>query len=129
MSDERTCGTGLAEQAALPAKLAELTASLAEVLEEHQRALVLSDAGARFEDEAYTSVARRHRELAVQLESVASQMVGCRDLPAAEHDASVMAGPAAFGAFERFVKVEQELLALLQHSVTEGREMLAAMRP
>lgn len=129
MSDERTCGTGLAEQASLPSKLGELMAALAEVLEVHQRALVLSDPGARLEDEAYTTVARRHREIAAQLEAVASQMVGYRDLPAAEHDATAMAGPAAFGAFEKFVMVEQELLMLLQDSVIEGQEMLAAMRP
>lgn len=128
MSDELTCGTGLAEQAALPAKLAELSASLAKVLEVHQKSLVLSDPDATLEHEAYTKVARQHREVAAQLQASASQMAEYRDLPAAKHDESAVAGRAAFEAFEQFVNIEQDLLTLLQDAVTEGREMLAAMR-
>jgi hypothetical protein len=37
MEDQRTCGKGLAEHSALPAKLGELTAAMAENLEIHMR--------------------------------------------------------------------------------------------
>lgn len=128
MSDELTCGTGLAEQAALPAKLAELTASLAKVLEVHQKSLVLSDPDARLEQEAYAKLARQHREVAARLQAAANQMGEYRDLPAAKHDESAVAGLVSVEAFEQFVNVEQDLLTLLQDAVTEGRKMLAAMR-
>lgn len=40
MSEEATtCGQGLAEHAALPARLSDLTAAMADVLENHMRSL------------------------------------------------------------------------------------------
>ena len=45
--DRPTCGEGLAANAVLPAKLAELMAAQAEVLKRHTRALDLTDAAAQ----------------------------------------------------------------------------------
>jgi hypothetical protein len=50
---ETTCGTGIAENAILPARLADLMASMAAVLDVHQRALDPTDASSRLEIEAY----------------------------------------------------------------------------
>ena len=41
MKNEPTCGQGLAEHSVLPAKVGELIASLAEILEFHTKALDL----------------------------------------------------------------------------------------
>jgi len=37
MANPRTCGQGLAEHSPLPAKLGELTATVAEILERHMK--------------------------------------------------------------------------------------------
>jgi hypothetical protein len=56
------------------------------------------------------------------------EMAGYRDLPMGRHDRPVMASPPAVEAFERFVQVEQELLALLQQRVPQDQRMLEQMR-
>jgi hypothetical protein len=62
--DQPTCGKGIAANAVLPAKLAELTAATAEVLERHTKALDLTDPAAREEREAYVALVRAHRAIA-----------------------------------------------------------------
>ena len=127
MDDQPTCGKGLAENAALPAKLGELVASMADVLEAHLPALDITDEPARVEREAYLDLAREHREAALQLRAIATQMTGYRDLPMGRHFEQAMAAPAVLDSFQRFVKLERELLALLQQRVEEDHGMLAAM--
>ena len=61
MADEPTCGKGLAEHSALPAKLAELIGSVADNLEIHMKALDPSDANAIKERDAYESLTRQKR--------------------------------------------------------------------
>jgi hypothetical protein len=102
MDDQPTCGKGLAEHSALPAKVAELEDALAENLETHQKTI------------------------AAQLRETARHMAGYRDLPMGRHDERAFADPTLFEAFERFVKVEEELLALLQAAVERDRQLLAA---
>jgi hypothetical protein len=53
MTDQPTCGKGLAEHAVLPAKLGELLAALAANLQLHQNSLVLTDENARAEYRAF----------------------------------------------------------------------------
>jgi hypothetical protein len=127
-SEEPTCGKGLAEQSALPAKLGELIASLAENLEVHLTALDLTDENARKERTAYVSLAKKHRDIAAQLTVVAGEMAGYRDLPMGRHDEQAMLDPKVFEIFETFTKLEQELLALLQEQVEQNQTMLAEMR-
>jgi hypothetical protein len=91
-NDPPTCGTGLAANAALPAKIAELTAITADVLERHRQALDLSDPDARKEFDAYVTLERAHREIARKLEALAGDMTGYRDLPMGRHDMQIMAG-------------------------------------
>src|SRR5262249_27729520 len=110
---EQTCGTGLAENSALPAKLSELISSLADNLETHIKALDLQDENARKERDAYEMLVRDNRRIADQLQTTANQMAGCRDLPMGSHDDDAMSDFAVFRAFERFVTVKQELVHLL----------------
>jgi hypothetical protein len=122
--DTPTCGTGLAANAALPAKLGELLGATAEVLERHSAALDRTEPAGRAELEAYTALVRAHRAIARDLAALAQQMAGYRDLPVARHDEAVLADPAGqAAAFERLVAVERELLELLRARVEEGEQM------
>lgn len=127
MDDQPTCGKGLAEHSALPARLAELVDALAENLELHQGTLDLSDENARKELDAYVKLAREHRSLAAQLRETAQRMAGYRDLPMGRHDERALAAPRLVEAFERFVKAEEALFNQLQGAIERDRQMLAAV--
>jgi hypothetical protein len=127
MDEQPTCGKGLAANASLPAKLGELTAAVAGVLETHMKALDPTDENSAREHEAYAVLAKEHRETAARLQATAERMAGYRDLPMGRHDMRAMAGPNPRAAFATFVRLEQELLAQLQQRLTRDREMLAQM--
>ena len=128
METQRTCGQGLAATAALPAKLSELTAAVARNLEVHMLALDLTDTNAKQEHDAYRELAKQHRDVAAQLRVAAEQMAGYRNLPMGKHDPDAMTSSRVLEAFEAFVKVENELLTLLQGMVKQDQQMLAAIR-
>jgi hypothetical protein len=127
MKDELTCGRGLAAHAALPALLAELTDSVAENLELHLKALDLRDENSRQEYDAYVELAKQHRETAARLRTTAAQMAGYRDLPMGRHDEAAMAEPQILEGFERLVRAEEALLALLQERVRQERRLLSEL--
>jgi hypothetical protein len=85
MSDEQTCGKGLAERSVLPRKLAELTTAMAEVLAYHQRSLDCEDDRARHELHAYVRLEEESRVISSLLRSTAERMAGYRDLPMGRH--------------------------------------------
>ena len=128
MADEQTCGQGLAEHSALPAKLGELTEALADNLALHLQTLDLDDEDARKEHAAYLKLAQEHRQIAVQLQAVGQEMAGHRDLPMGRHDQRAMSSPELAEAFEKFVNAEQELRSLLQAGLEQDQKMLAEMR-
>ena len=127
MADDPTCGEGLAEHSVLPAKLAELTASLAEKLEVHMRVLNRTDENAEREHGVYLKLVQEHRKIAALLEATVEEMAASRDLPMGRHDAKAMSSPAVVEAFERFVEVERELAGLLEERVREDAKLLAEM--
>jgi hypothetical protein len=123
--DRPTCGEGLASNAVLPAKLSELMAAQAEVLERHTRALDPTDAAAQKELDAYTMLERAHRHVASVLADLAEEMASYRDLPMGRHDMKVMSDPKGqMEAFRRFVAVERELLVLLQTKLEAEGDLL-----
>jgi hypothetical protein len=123
--DQPTCGKGLAANAVLPAKLGELMAAQAEVLARHTRALDLTDAAARDELDAYTSLERAYRAVADDLNSLAREMAGYRTLPMGRHDMTVMTDPnGQMAAFQRFVEVKRELMTLLQANLETDETLL-----
>ena len=128
MDEQPTCGKGLAENAALPAKVSELTAAMGAVLEAHIPSLELTDERSRKEHEVYQRLVGDFRQAAVQLEAIARQMGESRHLPMGRHDEAAMASPDVRRSFERFVQLEQELVALLQRRLELDQQMLAAMR-
>ena len=127
METQPTCGRGLAEHSVLPAKLGEWTAAVAENLELHTEALDLTDESSRKERDAYLDLAKQYRQIVTQLQATAGQMAGYRDLPMGRHDPKAMASPRLRDAFEKFVRLEQELLVLLQKRVEQDRQMLTAV--
>jgi len=127
MDDQPTCGKGLAAHAALPAKLADLFAAIAQNLAEHMKALDLADAAARQEHDAYARLVAEHRALAAEAATTAAHMAGYRDLPMGAHDAQAMASAEVRAAFERYVTVKRELSELLAQEAAEDQEMLVQM--
>jgi hypothetical protein len=126
--DQTTCGQGLAGNSAIPAKLAQVTGSMAAVLETHLQALDLNDEDSRREQAAYLNLAQEHRAVTVQLRALAEEMAGYRDLPMGKHDQNAMSSRQVIDAFERFVTAERELLALLQARVEQDHRMLSDVR-
>jgi hypothetical protein len=128
MNNQTTCGQGLAANSLLPATMAEVMASISDILELHTQALDIRDANSKREREVYQDLVRGHREAAAQLRALASHMAGSRDLPMGKHDLEAMTAPHVVRAFEQFVQAEHELLALLQPRVEQDRQMLDEMR-
>lgn len=118
----------MAEHSALPATLAELTGAVGAILELHMKALDLTDQNSRQEFDAYRDLVNKHRDLAAQLHTTATEMAGYRDLPMGRHDPRAMASPAAVDAFEAFVKLEHELATLLEKRLKADRQLLIQMR-
>ena len=121
-----TCGAGVAEHAAVPAKLAVMFSGLAATLELHRELLVLSDEASRREDAVYRDLAARWRSIASEVAGAAAQMAAQRDLPMGAHDESAW-GERHLVAFTTFVKAQSEVLALLEPAARHDEQMLAAM--
>ena len=124
MTEQPTCGQGLAQNAALPANLADLFGAVADILEVHLTALEPTHKPSRPEFDAYVALAADHREIESRLHALALQMEGYRDLPMAEHDMEVMTSPQTVEAFHRLVAQEEALAALLNSRLDRYRQML-----
>jgi hypothetical protein len=128
MADDWTCGKGLAKNAALPAKLADVADAMACLLEAHTRALDVTHEDGRKEYDAYRRIAEDWRGAAPQLHAIATQMAGYRDLAMGPHDEAVMAAPPFRDAFERFVVAERELAELIRGQLSDYGPMLDDMK-
>jgi hypothetical protein len=122
-----TCGEGLAARSALPAKLAQLLAATADVLEQHMTVLDTEDEGGRQEYAAYLRLTEDHREAAAQLHAIGERMASYRDLPVAKHDEAAMSSPQTAETFARLVSVEEEIFEQLQERSRQNRLMLDQM--
>ena len=127
MSDAGTCGQGLAMHSALPERIAELIASLAETLEAHVPSIDGSDDAGRQEALAYTSLAKQYREIAYQLARAATEMRGYVDLPMANHHDDVLLRAETFQPFRNYVDVERALLELLRQELERDEQLVAAV--
>ena len=128
MDEPRTCGKGLAERSALPARLSALAAAIANVLERHQQTLDLTDDNARAEHTAYQQLASDYRNLASQLRATADRMAGCRELPMARHDADAMAASNIREAGANLLERERDVAAILETWIEEDQAMLAVSK-
>ena len=128
MDEPITCGKGLAERSALPARLSALAAAIADVLERHQQTLDLTDDNARAEHTAYQLLASDYRNLTSQLRVTADRMVGYRDLPMARHHADAMVAPDIREAGANLVERERDVAAILETWIDEDQAMLAVSK-
>ena len=103
MADQPTCGQGLAENSVLPARLGDVIASMARVLEVHTEALDLEDERSQREHDVYLKLVLEQREVATRLRAIGDEMTGFRGLPMGKHDPAAMTSANAIGAFEEFV--------------------------
>jgi uncharacterized protein YhfF len=124
---QRTCGEGLAEQARVPAKLAQLIACLADNLELHSGTLDTSDEHNEREHEVYRKLAEQHRRLSAQLEAAGAEMGAHRELPMGPHDPEALSARKIVEAFEAYVRLEEDLCALLLEQTEQNRKLLAEM--
>jgi hypothetical protein len=125
--DIQTCGKGLAEHSALPAKAAELFAAMAENLLVHVPTLDITDDNAARERDAYASLAEGFRAVADRLAATAQEMAGYRDLPMARHHVDRLASPEIMTAFQHFVVLEEGLLDVARRAASRDRAMLDAI--
>ena len=123
----QTCGQGVADNAVLPALLAEVTEAMASNLQVHMAALELDDEPARQEHAVYLRLTEEHRQASARLRGIGQEMAVARDLPMGRHDQQAMSSPEVAEAFQRLVRAKQELLALLQRMVEQDQGMLAEM--
>ena len=128
MNEPQTCGKGLAERSAFPARVGALTAAMVDVLETHQQTLDFTDDNARAELTAYQQLANDYRRLTSQLRVTADRMLGYRDLPMARHHAQNMLGPEVRGTLANLVERERELAALLKTWIEEDQAMLVVAK-
>jgi hypothetical protein len=128
MSEPSTCGQGLAENAALPAGLAQVTEAMAGMLERHMIALDMTDPRSVAEHAVYGELVAAHRLIADQLRAAADHMDAQRDLPMGPHDMAAIAHPATMRAFQTLVDAKRHLLSLLRDSADEDDAMLDMMR-
>ena len=121
-----TCGIGVAHHATIPASIGLMFEGLAETLELHRTMLVLDDPNARKEDEVYRELAASWKDIAQLVEKTAAHMAAQRELPMGAHDQTAWS-EAHLKAFEKFVKAQTRVLALLRVAAPGGEEMLASM--
>lgn len=127
MSDEPTCGQGLAAHSDLPRTLSAVLAAMAGVLDNHRTSLDVKDPDGRAEDEAYATLVSEFRGIADALKATAERMSGYRDLPMAPHDEAALMSGEAIERLQRLVRTERELLRLLETWVERYDAMLAGM--
>ena len=124
----QTCGKGLADRSVLPAQLANLTAALAGILEEHQKSLTSNDMNTAVERAAYWDLTKRYRGISQDLSAAARQMAGYRGLVMAPHDIGALRSTTNVCAFDRFIEAERDLIDLLQTCLSRDEAMLETMR-
>jgi hypothetical protein len=128
VDDAPTCGIGLAQHAAIPAKISVMFEGLAETLELHRKMLLLDDPNARKEeDEVYRELAASWAQSAQFVQKAAAQMGAQRHLPMGAHDQTAWSD-GHLKAFEKFVNAQSKVLSLLRVAAERDEKMLTSMR-
>ena len=121
-----TCGVGVAQHATIPAKIGVMFGGLADTLELHRRMLVLDDPNSRREDGVYRELVASWKDIAQLVEKAAAHMAAQHELTMGAHDQTAW-GEAHLKAFEKFVKAQTQVLALLRVAAERDDKMLASM--
>jgi uncharacterized protein YndB with AHSA1/START domain len=126
-AEAATCGSGLAQHAAVPRRIAIYLDELAETLELHRAMLVLDDPKSQDEDAVYRDLATRYRDIAASLRPAADRMSAQRDLPMGTHDERKWTDKH-MKAFARFVSEQGALASLLHVAAARDEQILVAMQ-
>lgn len=127
MTEQHTCGKGIAARSPLPARMADVANAMAEIFAFHQKSLPLNDDAAAAELRTYARIEEQLRSIAAFLQSLAQTMADAYAMPMAPHDFSVLATAENAGTFGRFIASEQQLFEYLREAVEKDRAMLAQM--
>ena len=127
-NEEWTCGKGVAANAALPERIGLLLAAVADVLQNHMRALDENVPNGRKELAAYQRLVDEHHSAASALAGLAAAMRSYRDLPPAEHDMAKLTDAASVEVMEALVRAQEDVLTLLQQRAAQYGAMLRQMR-
>ena len=125
VEDKPKRGKGLAEQSFLPARLGVLMASVAENIELHMKALDLKDKNIKREHRAYAKLAKEHRDISASLQAIAGEMEGYRDQAQGRPNEDILSDPKILAAFEKFMKAERQLIAVLKKRMYQDSKTLS----
>ena len=127
MTEEPTCGQGLAEHAVLPQLIAAVMDAVADNLIAHLPMLVASDEDTQRERRIYEQLSRRHREAAAMLRAIAMEMAERRDMRMGQHDLEAMSRDEVRNALEEMIGAEGQLLTWLEQQMAEHQAMVDAL--
>lgn len=128
MTDEPTCGQGLAQHARVPQLIGELMNAVADNLVAHLPMLVASDEETQHEKRVYEHLSGRHREAAATLQAIGTEMARHRDMPMGQHELQAMSRRDVIDALEGMIRAEAQLVARLQQHLAEHQAMVDGMR-
>lgn len=127
MTEESTCGQGLAQTAAVPQLIGDLMNAIADNLVAHLPMLVAEDEATQQERRVYEHLARRHRDAAAMLQAIATEMAKQQDMRPGQHDLEAMSWVDVVDALESMVGAEAQLVERLEQHLAEHRAMVDAM--
>jgi len=100
-------------------------ASVAENLELHMKALDVKDKNIRSQCKAYAKLAKEHRDISASLQAIAGEMEGYEDQAHSRPAEDILSDPKILAAFEKFMKAERELIAVLKKRMHQDSKMLS----
>lgn len=111
-----TCGQSLAQMSAAPTKVAEITATVADMFAAHAALMDQGkDEASLAEAKGLRAIATLHRQLSTDAAKTAAAMKAAESWPAAAHDmAKFSADPRLTAATRKLVALEKEFIVLLQ---------------
>jgi hypothetical protein len=114
-----TCGQMISSMAAIPAKLSEGAASVADMLDAHI-ALMGNDKASQAEVKGMRGIAKTHRQVSANLLKASEEMKKASNWPDAPHDMEKYGkDPKVAETSKRVIQVHKEIIAMLQKMVAD----------
>ena len=116
---EPTCGQMISSMAAIPAKLSEGAATVADMWEAHA-ALMGKDKDSVAEAKGLREVAKTHKQIAALMIKASEEMKKAINWPVAPHDMAKMGSdPKLAAASKKVIEVHKEIIAMFQKMVAD----------
>jgi hypothetical protein len=118
-AEQPTCGMMISGMSAIPAKLSEGAASVADMWEAHA-ALMGKDKDSQAEAKGLRAMAKTHKQIAASLMKASEEMKKAASWPAAPHDmAKMSADPKLAETSKKVMEVHKEIVAMLQKMLAD----------